>query len=75
VDAWRDSPRWLESLKGNNEMQKLRIRIAQFASQNQALFVGVLAGSALISAFEKSIVPAVLQAICALVFACAITRK
>lgn len=56
-------------------MQKLKTRIGLFASQNQALFVGLLVGGALISASEKSILPAALLAICAMAWGCTITRK
>lgn len=56
-------------------MSKFIRRVAAFVGQYPALLVGLLAGGALISAFEKSLVPAVLQVACALAIACTVKWK
>lgn len=56
-------------------MSKFTHQVASFIGRYPALLVGLLAGGALISAFEKSLVPAVLQALCALAVACTVKWK
>jgi hypothetical protein len=49
-------------------------RLGNFALRYPALLSGLLVGSALVSAFDRSIFPAILQAACALTIACSIKR-
>lgn len=55
-------------------MHKAMNHIAALVAKYPALFVGMLAGGALISAAERSLIPALMQGICALSLACTIKR-
>lgn len=53
---------------------KIFERIGGFALRYPALQVGLLLGSAIISATQDSLVPAVIQAGCAISLACTVKR-